>query len=99
MNPFRTGIDLRQAFSLVTAGRLTEAESIANRAAAQAKKPHFFALLGQITEVRGNLEEAAKHYQKSIALDSKQVMTYIALGQLLRIRGDSEMPSPSCTRH
>ena len=88
MNPFGTGIDLRQAFSLVTAGRIAEAESIAIRAAAQSKKnPRFFALLGQIAEAKGHLEEAAKHYKKSITLDSKQMMTHIALGQVRTSQG------------
>ncbi|MCH7571438.1 MAG: tetratricopeptide repeat protein, partial [Planctomycetes bacterium] len=88
MNPFGTGIDLRQAFSLVTAGRIAEAESIAIRAGAQSKKnPRFFALLGQIAEAKGHLEEAAKHYQKSITLDSQQMMTHIALGQVRTSQG------------
>lgn len=88
MKSFGTGIDLRQAFNLVTTGRIAEAESIAIRAAAQSKKnPRFFALLGQIAEAKGHLKEAAKHYQKSITLDSKQVMTHIALGQIRTSQG------------
>lgn len=45
------------------------------------------ALLAKIADTKGQLETAAKHYKKSIRLDSKQVKTHIALGLLRTNQG------------
>ena len=44
-------------------------------------------LLGQIADTKGDLELAAEEFRKSIKLDPKQVVLYIALGQVRKSQG------------
>ncbi len=83
MKPYSHATNLRQAISLLESGRIAEAEAITQLALKQDRKNAMVhALLARIADTKGQLETAAKHYEKSIRLDSKQVMTHIALGQL-----------------
>ncbi|MCH7547442.1 MAG: sulfotransferase, partial [Planctomycetes bacterium] len=88
MNSYSHATDLRRAISLLESGRIAEAEAIAQLALKQDRKNALVhALLGKIADTKGQLDAAAKHYEKSIRLDSKQMMTHVALGQLRTNQG------------
>ena len=88
MKSYSHATDLRRAISLLESGRIAEAEAIAQLALKQDRKNALvYALLAKIADTKGQLDAAAKHYEKSIRLDSKQVMTHIALGQLRTNQG------------